>query len=144
MIIHITDRYYLSHFNHVGDYSVMNYLRIYADPTGESHIEDVEVELAQVDFAPPAPPVNLSSFSPASQYAFCSFPANWRGNRHPTPHRQIFFILSGEGAAQVSDGEVRHFGAGSVLLAEDITGKGHISWVVSKSDLLAAVVQLPD
>jgi mannose-6-phosphate isomerase-like protein (cupin superfamily) len=122
----------------------MKYLRIYADPAGESHTEDVEVELAQIDFAPPAPPVNLSSFSPALQYAFCSFPASWQGNQHPTPHRQFFFILSGEGTLQVSDGEVRHFGAGSVLLAEDTTGKGHISWVVSKTDLLAVVVQLPD
>ena len=144
MIIHINNRYFLSHFNHVGDYSAMNYLRIYADPNGESHIEDVEVELEQLDFAPPAPPVNLSSYSPAVQYAFCSFPASWHGNWHHTPHRQIFFILSGEGAAQVSDGEVRHFGAGSVLLAEDTTGKGHVSWVVGNTDLVAAVVQLPD
>ena len=122
----------------------MKYIRIYADPAGESHFEDVEVEFAQVNFAPPAPPVNLSSFSPALQYAFCSFPASWQGGLHPTPQRQIFFILSGEAAAQVSNGEVRHFGAGSVLLAEDTTGKGHISWVVSKTDLLAAVVQLPN
>jgi hypothetical protein len=34
----------------------MKYVRIYADLTGESHFKDVEVELAQVDFAPPAPP----------------------------------------------------------------------------------------
>ena len=45
---------------------------------------------------------------------------------------------------QASDGEVRHFRAGSVLLAEDTTGKGHVSWVISKTDLLAAVVQLPN
>jgi hypothetical protein len=122
----------------------MKYLRIYADPAGDSQFEDVEIELSQVNFAPPAPPINISSYRPASQYAFCSFPHGWRGDLHPTPQRQIFFILSGEGAAQVSDGEVRHFGAGNILLAEDTTGKGHVSWVVSKIDLLAAVVQLPD
>ena len=121
----------------------MKYIRIYADPAGESHFEDVEVELSQMNFVPPAPPLNLSSFSPALQYAFCSFPAGWRGDWHPTPQRQIFFVLSGETAAQVSDGEVRHFGAGSVLLVEDTTGKGHVSWVMSKTDALAAVVQLP-
>ena len=122
----------------------MKYIRIYADPAGESHFEDVEVELAQVNFAPPAPPLDLSSFSPALQYAFCSFPAGWRGDWHPTPQRQIFFILSGEIAVQVGDGEVRHFRAGSPVLLEDATGKGHVSWVMSKTDVLSAVVQLPN
>ena len=122
----------------------MKYIRIYVDPAGESHFEDVEVELAQVNFAPPAPPLNLSSFSPALQYAFCSVPVGWWGDLHPTPQRQIFFLLSGEMAVQVSDGEVQHFGAGSVLLFEDTTGKGHVSWVMSKTDALHAVVQLPN
>lgn len=34
----------------------MKYTRIYGDPIGESHFEDVEVELKLVDFAPPAAP----------------------------------------------------------------------------------------
>ena len=122
----------------------MKYTRIYADPAGESHFGDVKVKLSETNFAPPAPPLNLSSFSPALQYAFCSFPAGWRGDWHPTPRRQIFFILSGEITGQVGDGEVRRFGAGDVVLGEDNTGKGHISWVSSKTDALAAVVQLPD
>jgi len=67
----------------------MKYIRIYADLAGESHFEDVEVELAQVDFAPPALPWNFSLFSPALQYAFCSFPAGWRGDWHPIPRRHF-------------------------------------------------------
>jgi mannose-6-phosphate isomerase-like protein (cupin superfamily) len=122
----------------------MKYTRIYADPKGNSHFEDVEVHLTQTDFAPPAPPMDLSSFSPASRYAFGSFPVGWRGDWHPTPKRQIFFILSGEATVQVGDGEERHFGAGSILLAEDATGKGHVSWVTSQTEMLTAVVQLPD
>ena len=34
------------------DYS---YVRVYADDKGESHFEDVAIELSEVDFAPPAP-----------------------------------------------------------------------------------------
>jgi hypothetical protein len=122
----------------------MKYARIYADTAGESHFEDVNVEFTQVNFAPPAPPVNLSSFNPAVQYAFCSFPVGWKGDWHPTPKRQFFFVLSGEIAGQVGDGEVRNFGMGSIVLAEDTAGKGHVSWVVSNTDALTAVVQLPD
>jgi hypothetical protein len=52
----------------------MKYTRIYADADGESHFEDVEVQFQEVDFAPPAPPLNLSSFKPATQYGFVVFP----------------------------------------------------------------------
>jgi hypothetical protein len=39
----------------------MNYTRIYCGADGESHFEDVPVELASVDFAPPAPPLNVAA-----------------------------------------------------------------------------------
>jgi quercetin dioxygenase-like cupin family protein len=120
----------------------MKYTRVYADETGESHFMDVEIKLEPVEFAPPAPSCKLSSFKPAVQYAFCVFPSGWYGDWHPTPKKQIFFILSGESEAQVSDGEVRRFGAGSILLAEDTSGKGHVSKVVGSKDMVVAVVQL--
>jgi quercetin dioxygenase-like cupin family protein len=122
----------------------MKYTRIYADESGESHLEYVNIELTQTDFAPPAPPLNLSPFTPASQYAFCLFPAGWRGDWHPVPKRQIFFFLSGKVKGQVSDGEVRQFEKGDVVLAEDTSGKGHVSWVVGGKDAFTSVVQLPD
>ena len=122
----------------------MTYARIYADSAGQSHFEDIKIKLTEANFAPPAPPLNLSSFSPALQYAFLSLPAGWRGDSHPTPRRLFFFFLSGEVAVQVGDGQIRHFGAGGVVLAEDTNDNGHITWVVSKTDALAAIVQLPD
>jgi len=121
----------------------MKYTRIYADPSGESHFEDVNIELTQADFAPPAPPLNLSSFNPATQYVFCHFPAGWRGDWHPVPKRQIFFVLSGKIKGRVSDGEVRQFEKGDAVLGEDTTGKGHVTWVVGGKDALTAIVQLP-
>ena len=121
----------------------MQYTRVYADAMGETHYEEVEVALAPVDFAPPIPPLYLSAFHAATQYAFCRFPAGWVGTWHPTPQRQYFCLLSGEVEVQVSDGEVRRFGAGSVILLADTTGKGHVTRVVGPTDLLTVVVQLP-
>jgi hypothetical protein len=43
----------------------------------------------------------------------------------------------------VSDGEVRQFRAGSMVLHEDTTGKGHLSRVVGPTEAVAVVVQLP-
>ena len=122
----------------------MKIIKIYADAEGESHFMDVEIEVEPVDFAPPAPPINLSSFNPATQYAICVFSSGWFGDWHPTPQKQIFFVLSGEVEVHVGDGEVRRLGPGSVVLVEDTKGRGHVSKVVGSTDFVAAVVQLPD
>ena len=48
----------------------MKYVRLYSDEGGDSHFEDVEVRFESVDYAPPAPPLDLSSSTPASQFVF--------------------------------------------------------------------------
>jgi hypothetical protein len=122
----------------------MKYTKLYSDKEGETHFKDIEIELETVEYAPPAPPLNLSSFNPAKQYAIAVAPPGWYSDWHPTPYRQIFFYLAGEVEVQVSDGEIRRFSAGSIVLVEDIVGKGHISKVVGSVDNVVAIVQLPD
>jgi hypothetical protein len=122
----------------------MKYTRVFSDENGESHFEDVKIEVFPVDFAPPAPPLNLSAFKEAKKFCFVNAPINWYGDWHPTPKRQIFVYISGEIEAKVSDGEVRVFGPGSVTLLEDTTGKGHKSRVVGNQEPLCLVVQLED
>ena len=122
----------------------MNCIRIYSDKNGESHFDEIEIELTETNFAPPAPPMHLSEFHPATQYAFCVFPSGWVGDWHPTPAKQLFFVLSGELAGQVSDGEMRHLKSGKAALIEDTKGKGHKSWVVNDEDVVTVVVQVPD
>jgi hypothetical protein len=120
----------------------VKYVRLYADSNGESHFEDVEVDLASVDFAPPAPPLNASALMPASQFGFLSAPSGWCGDWHPAPRRQFIIHLAGEIEAEVSDGEVRRCGPGSVTLVEDTVGKGHRSRVVGQGGAFGVVVQL--
>jgi len=119
-----------------------SYTRLYADEHGESHFEDVEIDLTMTDYAPPAPPLELSSFTPATQFGFMNAPAGWSSEWHPTSARNIFFVLTGEWEVTASDGEWRRFPAGSVLLVEDTAGKGHSSRVISETESLAAMVQL--
>ena len=120
------------------------YVRIYADGGGESHFEDVEVAFEQADFVPPAPPVFLSSFEPATQYGFEVVHPGWHGDWHPVPRRVLAIYLSGQGEMEASDGEVRQLGPGTVLLAEDTTGKGHISRVTGSDEMLVVILLLPD
>jgi hypothetical protein len=123
---------------------MITYTRLYSDDQGESHFEDVEIDLTLTDYAPPAPPLSLSSFTPAKQFGFMNAPAGWSSDWHPATARTIFFVLSGEWEVTASDGETRRFKDGSVLLVEDTSGKGHSSRVVGQIDSLAAMVQLGD
>jgi len=118
------------------------YTRLYADRIGESHFDEVEIDLRLTDYAPPAPPLSLSVFFPASQVGFMIAPAGWTSDWHPSSGRTMFVVLSGEWEVTASDGEARRFPIGSVLIVEDTIGKGHSSRVVSEADSLAAMVQL--
>src|SRR6266480_1674234 len=122
----------------------MRYTRLYSDEHGESHFEDIEVDLVSMDYAPPAPPLDLSSVTPATQFRFMNTPPGWSSDWHPSPLRNIFFVLSGEWEVTASDGETRRFPAGSVLRVEDTTGKGHSSRVIGNTETLAAVVALAE
>jgi hypothetical protein len=122
----------------------VRYTRVYADEAGESHYEEVGPELTTRDYAPPAPPFDLSAAVPAAGAAFARFPAGWVGDWHPTPRRQFFVFLSGAFAGETSDGDRRDHAPGSVVLLEDTTGKGHRAWVAGDDAVVAMVVQLPD
>ncbi len=120
----------------------MKYLVLYSDNNGESHFKDVEVKFEPVNFAPPAPPVGLSSFIPARQLVFFNAHSGWYGDWHPAPKRQFFCCISGEFELTTTDGQIRNIRSGDVLLLEDTTGKGHKSRCVSKEDFMAAVIQV--
>ncbi len=57
----------------------MNYVEIYADDEGVSHFRDVSIKLAEGVVAPPALPLNLSEFRPASEVGFITIPPGWVG-----------------------------------------------------------------
>jgi len=119
----------------------MEYTRLYADDYGESHFEDVTVSLSPTTFAASSPPLNVSKLKPASQFGFMSAPAGWSSDWHPSAGRNFFVVLNGEWEVTASDGETRRFAAGSLLLVEDTTGKGHISRVIAES--ISVLVELP-
>jgi hypothetical protein len=108
----------------------MKYVRISSDSDGESHFEDVEIALAPVEYAPPAPALDLSAAAPVRDCRFFSVPADWFGDWHPSPRRQFCFVTSGRLEAATSDGETREFGPGEVVLLEDTFGRGHTTRAV--------------
>jgi quercetin dioxygenase-like cupin family protein len=120
----------------------MKYTRLYATADGESHFEQVEVELALADYAPPAPPLKLSDTREATQFGFMEAPAGWTSDWHPSSARNLFVVLSGEWEVTASDGESRRFSVGEVLLVDDTSGRGHWSRVTSETNSVAVMVEL--
>lgn len=121
--------------------ATMQYVRVYASADGESHFEDVDVELMRSDYAPPAPAVRLSPRFPAAGVVLVQRSAG-QGDWHGPPTRQLTFVLAGKPEIETSDGEVRRIQPGDLLLVEDTTGKGHISRTPAAEDVLLAIVQL--
>jgi hypothetical protein len=108
----------------------MQYTRIYADANGETHLQDVEPEMKATDHASTMSDLIVAKGVIFRETNSEEYFIDW----HNAPRRQFVVNLSGEVEITVSDGEKRRFGPGSILLAEDVSGKGHISRGLGKSE----------
>jgi len=115
--------------------------RLYADEQGESHFEDFEIEMNSVQYAPPAPALDISEPVEAGRYFWFRFPEGWEDAAHPSPRRQLFIVLEGEVEGWTSTGKTIRLRAGDRLLMEDTTGKGHGARPVN-GEALAIVIAL--
>jgi hypothetical protein len=123
----------------------MSYIRIYSDGHGDSHFEDVDISLSKAEYAPPAPPLELSAPFAAEQVVFFSLAPGWFGDWHPAPRRQFYVNLSGRLGVEASDGEVRELAPGDVVLTDDLDGRGHTTRVIGSEPSTGVFVHLgPD
>jgi hypothetical protein len=120
--------------------SLMKYTRIYADSEGESHLQDVDQEMKPADHAS-----TMSELIAAKGVIFReSRSGEYFVDWHNAPRRQFVVNLTGEVEIQTSDGDSRRFGPGSILLAEDLSGKGHISRGVGSAKREVLFIPLSD
>ncbi|BET45175.1 hypothetical protein ACH4GE_38365 [Streptomyces tendae] len=110
--------------------------RMYTDAAGETHFAEEKLDLAEVNFAPPAPSMFLSTATEAKASVYLLLPDGYFGDFHPAPRKQVMTLLKGELEVQVSDGESRRFLPGGSVLVEDVTGKGHSTRSVGGESLL--------
>lgn len=118
------------------------FTRIYVDSAGTSHFSDEEMAFETKKFNSELPPVSIAKPNATSHMVVITAPSGGKADWHTVPQRQYNVIFSGEVEIEVSDGETRRFGPGSLILGEDTTGKGHITRVVGDSDVYFAVISL--
>jgi hypothetical protein len=105
------------------------YVRIFVDALGDSHFEDIAVPLESPSAGGAGPVQRLSPLPASSIVLQRVSAAEYQPNWHPAPDRQFVVVMSGRMEIEVSDGQVRQFGPGRVVLVEDTTGKGHLTRV---------------
>lgn len=121
----------------------MRYFKLFADEGGESHWQDVEVELVEKSFAPPAKAIEISDPEDAKSVLFLRLRAGWDEPVHPTPVAQRLVCLRGSVRVTASDGDFRDIGPGDVWDMADTHGKGHHTVVTSQEDFECVIVQYP-
>jgi hypothetical protein len=111
--------------------------RLYTGPDGQTHAQEVEVK-----FGPNGTdPFKLAAGAGAEiRRAPPGRVADW----HVAPRRQYVITLSGHGEVELVDGTKIELGPGSIDLAEDLTGKGHITRVIGNEDRVTIAIPVSD
>jgi len=113
--------------------------RIFTGPDGQTHAEQIDVKLA-----PGGGSGDLSEMVKVSGLQFRRQAPNYFQDWHPAPRRQYVVTLSGQGEVELDGGKKIPLGPGHILLAEDVTGKGHISRGVGSEDRISLFIPLAD
>jgi hypothetical protein len=115
----------------------MKVTRIYTGDDGESHFEDVEIPLEDRGVIGA-----ISTLQPATGIAFRETEGSYDFGFHNAPRRQYIINLDAAVELETGDGTRRVIGPGEILLAEDLTGRGHISRAVDGRPRRSLVVTL--
>ena len=106
---------------------------------GESHFEDIVVPLESIGTGGwLSKPVETRSL------IFRETSSDYKLDYHCAPRRQYVVNLTGSVEIETGPGVKRLLGPGSVLLAEDTTGKGHISRSVGDEKRRCLFITLED
>lgn len=110
----------------------MAIFRLYTGSDGQSHVEEQTIA---------AHPV-LGQERSTVHIQFRELDAGAFMDWHPAPRRQYVIVLAGELELGFKDGTTKRMHPGDATLAEDTTGPGHTTRVVSATRAVAAIVPL--
>lgn len=121
--------------------TMAKFWRVYSSTDGQSKIVEAPPEMRPFLDTEGAHGMQ-SLLVPAAGIAFRSALPGSVLDWHCAPRRQYSITLSGQAEIEVGDGTVARLGPGDVLLAEDLTGQGHITRVIGDVPRLTVLVPL--
>jgi Cupin domain len=122
----------------------LTYSVIYSDSDDLTHFRDEELPWQVLQLpADPRHPGLETPFLDAEKLGFLRLSIGTSSDQHPAPGKRFVMVLSGVAEIEVGDGQRRKFGAGSVLLVTDVTGRGHRTKVLGDQDVFLVWVPVP-
>lgn len=117
--------------------------RVFSGTDGRSHIAEVPLDLKPFVDVEGAHGQGTATHA-ATGIAFRVSPPGYVLSWHCAPRRQYSISLSGTAEIEVGDGTIARVGPGDVVLAEDLTGQGHVTRVVGDQPRFYAIVPLAE
>lgn len=111
--------------------------RLYTGPDGKTHAEAIEVK-----FEAPGGGNDVYKFLGNAGAELRRSPPGRVADWHNAPRRQYVITLSGHGEIELEGGKIISVGPGDIELAEDLTGKGHITRTVGNEDRVTIAIPL--
>lgn len=110
----------------------MKVTRIYTGDDDRSHFEELDLPVAVTEVGALSSAIPVESIFVRSTAETAPSPDGGGAKTqvwdyHVAPRRQFALHLIGVTEIEVGDGTSRRFGPGDLLLADDLTGQGHIS-----------------
>jgi len=115
--------------------------RIYSGSDGRSHVAELPLDMRPFVDTEGAHG-EATAMQPTAGIIFRVSPPGYVLDWHCAPRRQYAISLSGMAEIEVGDGTVVRVSPGDVVLAEDLTGQGHITRVVGDEPRFYAVLPL--
>jgi hypothetical protein len=112
--------------------------RLYTGQDGQTHAEEVETTFIA------ATPSDIGRLMKVTGAELHRTPAGTVIDWHPAPRRQYAITLSGRGEIELAGGKKISLEPGHIELAEDTTGKGHITRTVGSEDRVTIQFPLAD
>jgi quercetin dioxygenase-like cupin family protein len=113
--------------------------RLFTGPDGQTHAGETEVKLmASITVAGEE---RSEMFKASGTQLVRWSPGHVQDWHHPS-HRQYAVTLSGRGEIELGGGQKMRLDPGRIVLAEDLTGKGHITRTLGKEDWVFLLVPL--
>jgi hypothetical protein len=112
--------------------------RFFTGPDGLTHVEKVEAKFV------PGGGNDVYKLLENSGAVLRRSPPGRENDYHTASRRQYVITLSGHGELVLSGGQTISVGPGDIELAEDTTGKGHITRTVGTEDRVSIAIPVSD
>ena len=116
----------------------MQVVRVYTGDDGESHFEELDLSYEAVA------DVERTAMQGATGIQFRRAPVGDFMDFHSAPRRQYVITLEGQAEIGLGNGTKRIFNPGDVLLADDLTGRGHTTAVYGDQPRVSIAIPLVD